>query len=312
MSSTEIVHLTHHDLDALGCMLNLEIATPGIPKKTFHTNYVDIEEVISDVCEYISLNSPKLLVISDISFSRHKHLLLRLQNQNIKAIFIDHHRYTDSFFDDIHIKIHHNNNKSAAKITQEVFKTLGKNKNLDTLTNLIDVFDIWQDTREEFKSTLTINSYFWEKVNKKGLDNFYYDVLDNNYKLPHDFVQFYKENIREAQEKVQKARDKKLIMSDGFITTVFMDEFFNEVLYEEFKKGVQFVVIANSYGIVRYRFSNHSRLSDEIKIQIKKELLPDPNIGHLNAFGDKIPNHNFDKIMEKVKEVYYIINKYNN
>ena len=36
---TELVVMTHHDLDALGCMLNIEYKMPGIPKKYFHTNY---------------------------------------------------------------------------------------------------------------------------------------------------------------------------------------------------------------------------------------------------------------------------------
>jgi len=34
------------------------------------------------------------------------------------------------------------------------------------------------------------------------------------------------------------------------------------------------------------------------------------NIGHLNAFSDKIKNSNFDKIMEKVKQVHDIVEVY--
>lgn len=306
-----IVHFTHHDLDALGCCLHLDYATPGIKKKTFHTNYRDIEEKTSEVYDYCIENKPKLLLITDISFASSKLQLKKLEEilSLTKVILLDHHEYPENFFNDIKIKSVIDITKSATKITQEKLKTKGKNKNLDALSDMINIFDIWLSKEKSFGISLALNSYFWRLNDKLSIEQILEKIKNNDYKPP-KFKEFYKNNMEKVIPFLKKSREKKLITSDGFFTVAFIDDYFNEVLYEEFNSGVEFVMIANSYGITRFRFNTSGKLTRKQKEEIKLKLIGTLDIGHLNAFSDKIQNSNFDKIMARVEEVYKIVDKY--
>lgn len=306
-----IVHFTHHDLDALGCMLHLDIATPNSKKTHFHTNYLNMQEKVSDVYDYCYLNKPDLLIISDISFSTNKNELYKLQEilDICPIIFIDHHEYEENFFDDIRIPYFHDITKSATKITQEVFKTKGKNKNLDALSDIINSFDIWLQNESNFKVSMALNDYFWTVNEKLSLENMMFRFKENDYKPP-NFKTFFEKYNADFKQKYESFKKRKLITSDGFFAVCFVDEYFNEILYEEFTKGVEFVFIANSYGITRFRFNSFGKLTRPQKEEIKLKLIGTLNIGHLNAFSDKIQNSNFDKIMNKVKEVHNILEQY--
>lgn len=306
----EIAHSTHHDLDAVGCMLHLDYATPKAHKTTFSTNYRDIEEKVSDVYDFCTRNNPDLLVISDVSFANNKSLLYKLQSLDISMVFIDHHEYPEGFFDDISIPYHHDIAKSATKISQEVFRTKGKNKNLDILSDLINNYDIWVSSAKSFPVSIAINDYFWEIQNEvNSLDIIMQRIKDVGYNLP-NFSKWYIDYQQRMTSTLKKNYDKKLIMSDNFFCAAFVDDFFNEILYKEFAKGTSFVMIANSYGIVRYRFRKDCNLTRRHKELIKMRLIGTLENGHLNAFSDKIQNHNFNKIMDKVKEVHNIVQQY--
>jgi oligoribonuclease NrnB/cAMP/cGMP phosphodiesterase (DHH superfamily) len=312
--SNEILHFTHSDLDALGCMLHLEYALPTTPKQVFHTSYLDIEEKTTEVIDYAQKHFPKMLLISDISFTQSKHLLLRLQELSklgITIILLDHHAYPDDFFDGITIKYVHDISKSATKICQEFFKTEGKNESLDKLSDIINAFDIWLDKTPLFHTGMILNDWFWQKIkfgnNITSIEGLMNQIVANNYKILPDFKPFAIEHVASAKTFIDKAKEKNLIASDGFMTVAFCDEYFNDILYEEFSRGIDFVVIANSYGITRFRFNTKANLSTEQKLEIKGQLIKDVNIGHLNAFSDKIQNSNFDKIMTRIQEVSKII-----
>lgn len=306
-----IVHYSHNDLDALGCCLNLDCATPGIKKKTFHTNYRDIEEITSDVYDYCFENKPKLLLITDVSFSQSKNQLKKLEDilEICPVVLLDHHEYSEGFFDNIKVKYIHDTTKSATKITQEFLKTQGKNKNLDLLSDIINTFDVWLSQDKSFKLSLTINNYFWKVNEKMSMSQLVEIIKNNDYKLP-NFKEFYEINTSNFKEFIKKSREKKLVTSDGFFTVAFVDEFFNEILYEEFESGVEFIFIANSYGITRFRFNSNGKLTTEQKNEIKTKLVGSTDIGHLNAFSAKIKDSNFDKIMSRVEEVHGIVEQY--
>jgi len=307
----DIVHLTHNDLDALGCMMVLSIIHPFENTKTFHTDYKNISDIVDDVELFLQKETPKLLLITDISFNQNKNLLQKLQKynkRNIKVVFIDHHHYDKGFFDDINIPIIHNEAKSASKLTQEFFKV--NHPNLNKLINIINIFDIWLMKDKNFRQSIILNNYFWDKVNKIGINNLAYNIILNNYKLSPDFKSFCILNKDNANKQIKKIRDKGLVKSDGFITLMFCDNFFNELLFEEFNKGVQFVAIANSYGIIRFRLPSVSNIPEDTKIEIKNKLLNGVNVGHLNAYSKKIPNHDFEKIMNEMERVYNIVNQY--
>jgi len=305
------VHFTHNDLDAIGCMLHLHAATINTTKITFCTNYRDLDEKASRVIEYCTNNPIEILVISDISFASHKELLLSLQDlqKYCKVLFIDHHEYPSDFFDDITMTYRHDISKSATSIMRDFFSTT--NEQLNALSELIEIFDIWIDTNTQFPLAVALNEYFQQSLRTKDILSIYESIIRNNYKLPSDFVNWYKQYKLDYTSFIDTLKRKNLLMSDGFFTVVFTDEYFNEILLEEFRNGTSFALIANSYGIVRYRF-NTAKLNRESKEAIKLKLIGTLDIGHLNAFSDKIQNSNFNKIMDKVQEVHHLLEAYKN
>jgi len=306
------VNLNHNDLDALGCVLHLNEKTPNINKKYFYTNYRDLEEKVSDVYDFCFMNKPDLLLITDISFSSHKHLLKKLEEVKkiCPVVLIDHHAYEDSFFDEFDFPIYHDVTKSATLICEEYFKT--SNKSLNTLSRLINTFDIWDMKSPKFRVSLSLNNFFNKKTGNITIDEYANTIKNDGYRLP-ELKEFIKQDIETSKTKIEDFKKRKLITSDGFFTVAFVDEYFNEILYEQFLKyKVEFVLIANSYGITRFRFNALGKFNTQQKEEIKQKLIGTLNIGHLNAFSDKIQNSNFDKIMKKVEEVYNILSNYKN
>lgn len=308
-----ILHMTHHDLDALGCILS--VCTLNYNQEIFSTNYVNMREVTDNLVNACSKTYVKMILITDISFSGNKEILIELENLakkiNVSIVLIDHHVYPDNFFKDFkYLKIIHDIKHSASYLTQQFLRTKGKSSHLDNIIDLCDTYDIWQSSKPNFVLSMALNSYYWENVIKTSLQDFAFKICNNNFKIPSDFKNFYKNYLIDSKAKIQSFRKRNLITSDGFFSVAFVDEYFTEVLFEEFSKNVQFVMIANSYGITRFRFKDDSVLSRKTKEKIKLELLGTLEIGHLNAFSDKIKNSNFDKIMDRVKSVYNIVEKY--
>jgi hypothetical protein len=315
--NNEIVVFGHHDLDQLGCMLNIEIALPDIPKTFFHTNYKDIVEISHEVEDYIKSHSVKLLMITDVSFADNKQLLVSLircaNDLNLKVIYLDHHVYPEGFFDEFKMSHVHDITKSATQITYEFFdNSKHNNDNLNALTYLIDTFDIWQMQRLDFKVASNLNDYFMDYIRRDGKSiGYLFDVISQNgYNLPNDYDDSINDFNTKSELAVQKARDKGLIHCDGFTTIAFVDEYFNDILYEEFsQKKIEVVLIANSYGIIRVRFNSLGNLKKETKEKIKFDLGCD-DTGHLNAFPILIKNPNFNKIIQEIKQISSIINKH--
>lgn len=308
----EIVHFTHNDLDAMGCIINLNYAMPDIKKTIFHTNYQDLNEKVHDVIEYIHKHPVSLLVISDISFAQSKHELLHIQEvvQNqigVKILYFDHHTYADNFFEDITFRYYHELTKSATLIMNKAFNV--NNEKLNQLSQLINDFDIWVEDAKTFSVSLGINDWFWNELKYQSIDNLAYSITNNDFSLPDTFVQYYKAYQAKFKNKLDSLKAKKLFINDGFTALVFTDDYFNEALYESFhinKNQIAFIV--NSYGIIRIRFATVDCLSTEIKEKIKFAIMGTLEHGHLNAFSIKVKNSNFEKLMTKVQELTQIVN----
>ena len=307
----DIVHFTHNDLDAIGCMLNLHIATPNFTKITYHTNYKDIVQKSNDIMTYITQNNISTLVITDISFSENKEILEEFwkvcQRYNINMIHIDHHIYPDNFFDDIKWIYRHDISKSATILTQEFFKTKGINKSLDNLSDIINVFDIWLQTDKLFPSSLKLDWGFHIYIENKSLDILCAEIIDNNYKLPSQYIKILEPYNETVVSKIQNYRKRNLITNDGFVTLAFVDDIYNNILYEEFSKKIPIIVIINSYGIIRFRFNSVYELPLKTRQTIRSIILKDKIIGHINAFSIKVENSNFNKIMDKIKDIITIL-----
>lgn len=310
MKNKTIVVLGHNDLDQLGCVLHINYRLPDNKKKYFYTNYRDLEQKVSEAYAYCFLERPSLLLITDISFSNHKHLLKKLEDvkQICPVVLLDHHAYQDGFFDDISISVYHDIEKSATKICEEYFRT--NNANLNKISKLINAYDIWLMKSPIFRVSMNLNNFFYKKTENISIDQYAEQIRKDNYTLP-GFKEFLIEDTKLSNTKIENFKKRKLITHIGpKFTVAFVDEYFNEILFEEFSKDAEFVMIANSYGITRFRFNAFGNLTTKQKEEIKIKLIGTLDIGHLNAFSDKIIDSNFDKIMAKVEEGYNIVKPY--
>lgn len=305
--SNELVIFTHNDLDALGSMLNIEYKFPNIEKKYFFTNYGNLDKIADEIEDYILSNNIKHIIMADVSFATNKDALRRIYNlmKDNYIIHIDHHEYPDNFWDEFpKMKVIHDKSKCAAKLCNEFFQNTGKNKNLDKLTYLTDVYDIWQSKNKHFDIAQSLNDYFWTYDITILKDK----IINNNYKLPGDFFQVTA-NIKKTYEaEIQNYEKRNLIHRFNDITVAFVDEFFNPILIKEMKNGQNFVINSTTWGLVKVRINNDVDLCTKKKKQIMKEITGSDDIGHENAFTYKIQDKiNFERIMEEIKHVVNVI-----
>jgi len=304
---SELIVGTHNDLDALGSMLNIEFAYPNIKKKYFHTNYADIPKFVDEMIVYAQQNGIKGFLLPDVSFSDNKDSLRKLYNAG-KVVVIDHHMYPEGFWDEFpEMTIVHDKTKSATKLCNEYFKNTGKNKHLDQLTTVIDIYDIWQKDEKAFSFSQDLNEYFWHKVRATSIETLLNEIVDVDYNLPSDFTGVV-QNIKETYTKaMDEYETRKLIHRSGDITICFIDDWFNQVMLKEHENNQNFVIGINSYGITRIRINQDSPYSVEQINKLRLALTGNAEYGHLHAFTYKVDN-GLDNLMKEAQRIVESIN----
>ena len=299
----EIVLLNHNDSDAIGCLTSIYEALPDIKITMFETNYQNIYEVADEMKRYIEQHQIKVLFVTDVSFSDTKPLLLELSTYCPKFLWIDHHHYPDGFFDDLTFKYVYDHKKSASLLTYEYFKLNERQDEravkLGKLIRLINAYDIWLKDTPEFQHGFNLNNYSMQY----GVEQFATMLYNSGYKLPDNYLSWVQNYNTRFQEHYQKLQNKQLVFRANHISVVFSDEFIPEIVFEEHKHSMA-VMVANSYGLLRFRL-NQDNFPDELKHKIKDQITP---VGHLNAFTIKI-NKGFDNIMKEIQVYTTLISK---
>jgi hypothetical protein len=303
--SNELVVFTHNDLDALGCMLNIEYKWPQVKKKYFHTNYANIDKIVQEIVDYQKANGSTHLIMPDVSFSDNKESLKILYNAFEHCTHIDHHMYPDGFWDEFpNMKVQWDKTKSATLICNEYLGNKGKNSNLDKLSMIIDVYDIWQDQHPAFSISQDMNEYFWHCANQESIEIMMKRFISNDYGLPIDYS-IVTEAIRDKYENAIDSYEKRnLIHRADKITIAFVNDWFNQILIREMQDGQEFVIGANSNGIIKIRINQRVPYTVQQLNKIREILTGNPEYGHLHAFTYKVNGTvDFNSIMEEVKKV---------
>lgn len=299
----ELVVFTHSDLDAAGCVLNIEFKLPSIPKKYFYTNYGDIEKITQEVIQYIKENNIQSLLMADVSFATNKECLAEIMELGIDVTLIDHHQYPEDFFSDFpSLKLIHDTSKSATLLCNEYLKNTGKNENLDKLTKIIDVYDIWQINDPKFNFAQDLNEYFW----RYSIPVFCKGVQEAGWNLPHDFLPVVRHIRQEYTNGIKDYEERGLIQRGGKITLCFGHDWFNQILIREMNQGQDFVIGLSSYGIIKVRISEKADYTNEQKRFLMKELTGKIT-GHENAFTYKMKSVSFDKLINESQRIAKII-----
>jgi oligoribonuclease NrnB/cAMP/cGMP phosphodiesterase (DHH superfamily) len=302
--SEELIVFTHNDLDALGCMLNIEFKMPGIKKKYYHTNYKNIPDIVDQIEAHIKEHGNTHILMPDVSFSDNKEHLRRLYTLG-KCTHIDHHLYPDGFWDEFpDMKVVWDKTKSATLLCNEFFQNTGKNQSLDNLTHLIDVYDLWQTKSKYFGLSQDLNEYVW--THDLGLLS--QKIVENDFNLPADF----KDTVHGIREKYTKDiadfRARGLVQRSGDVTFAFVNDWFNQVLIEEMNNGVNVVVGISKFGITKVRINQDSDFTKEQLDRMRLELTGTSNIGHNLAFTYKCDTpKGFESLIDEAKKISCVI-----
>lgn len=312
--NNELIVFLHNDLDAAGCILNIEFKFPFTKKKYFFTNYGNLDKIVSDIEEYVKDNGyiHKNILIADVSFATNRDALIKLNNLfKGSKIIIDHHMYPDNFWNEFQeFKIIWDTEKSATLLCNEHFKNKGKNKNLDILSNIIDVYDLWQVNHKYFDFSQNLNEYFWTY----DISEFCSVVKLNNYNLPDDFSEKVKSINDKIKSDIEDYKNRKLIYRVDKLSILFVQNWFNQINIQEMKEGQNIVLGITPFGIIRFRINENAPYSNKQKIKFRELLSGESNTGHLNAFTFKIKGSNskqstFDELMNEVKRIIKIVSE---
>ena len=310
----ELIVFTHNDADALGCVLNIEHKFPNVEKKYFYTNYANIDEIVDQIIEFKNQSNSQHIIIADVSFSDNKSSLAKLYDVFKSCTHIDHHMYPDGFWDDFpNMKVFWDKSRSATQICHDVF---GNDVDqLTKLSKLIDVYDLWQEKHEMFNISQDLNEYFWHRVrvgnNPVSIESLAKEIVARDFKLPEDFIR----TVRMIKEKytaaIENYEERGLIKRAGEITICFIDDYFNQVLLKELAQGKNFVIGANSYGIIRIRVNRECPYTEEQLNKVRFDLTGNAEYGHLHAFTYRINGAaSFEKLVEEVKKITQVIDKH--
>jgi oligoribonuclease NrnB/cAMP/cGMP phosphodiesterase (DHH superfamily) len=307
MKHNRIVVFTHNDLDALGSMLNIEYKLPNVEKKYFHTNYANIPQIVDQIFAHLSVFDVDFILIPDVSFATDKESLTRLYESGQKIIHIDHHLYPDGFWDDYpDMTVVWDKTKSATKLCNEYFGNTGKNANLDKLTSIIDVYDLWKIDSSYFGVAQDFNNYFWEV----GIEWLCNEIVSRDFKLPENFKDIVDNFNWRCKNTIQYYEDSKKIMRSGPVTFSLTNEFFNQINLKEMENGQQVVVGINDYGIVRCRLNQKSIFTDEQIDDIRFKISGEKETGHKHAFTFKIDIKTPSDAFAEVQRIAKILGEY--
>lgn len=298
--SNELLIFTHNDLDAMGCMLNIEFKWPTVEKKYFYTNYQNIDQIVDSIIAHAEVHGNTHLLITDVSFADNKSALTRCYDYFDHVTHIDHHLYPEGFWDCYpKMKVVWDKTKCATLLCNEYFGNVGLNSNLDKLSQLIDIYDIWQTNHPAFKNTMDLNEYFW----KHDIYDLCQAIVKNDFKLPPNYLETVQHIQNEYNTAIAGYEENKLIQRNGPITICFINDWFNQVLVSEMEKGQDFVIGINAYGIVRVRIRAEADYSVQEKNKLRLLLTGTENIGHMNAFTFKRGKEmtSFDDLIEEAK-----------
>lgn len=309
-SAKELIVFTHNDLDMAGCVMNIEFKFPETKKKYFFTNYQNIDEQVDAIIQHANTR-PGLIthvIVADVSFSDNKPALRALY-ANFTVIHIDHHMYPAGFWDEFpNMRVVWDDEKSASLLCNEFFGNAGQNQNLDNLTKIIDIYDVWQDHHPFFGLAQDLNDYFW----RVGAEKFLTSVLSEErmFKLPLDFKEVVEGIHKENDEAIRRIESEGLIQRSGELTIIYTAEKFNRVMLREMHVFEQtFVVGISNFGIVRIRVNRAAQIPPGILDSIRERLTGNINHGHAHAFTYKSSEETPDGILREAQKVATVISE---
>lgn len=271
----QTLHISHNDLDGLGCGVLIKKFMPG-NIKTAYLGYDDIDRYIEENYHYYDR-----IIITDVS---PQYGTVEMLAGEKDVLIIDHHASSDAL-KDFHFT-HHDITKCATMLTYEYLLQKGfKAEEYEEFACCINDVDMWFLKREDsLKMSVLFNLMGITRMEERFLSTPYTTFTDTE-KLMITLEEERRDNyIKKAMRNIETIKDK-----DGLtVTVVFAESYASELGNYIISEDISdYVMLINAQ-------SKKVSLRSRKDVDIRHIAERNGGGGHKNAAAFSIKNETFD------------------
>ncbi len=271
----QTLHISHNDLDGLGCGVLIKKFMPG-NIKTAYLGYDDIDRYIEENYHYYDR-----IIITDVS---PQYGTVEMLAGEKDVLIIDHHASSDAL-KDFHFT-HHDITKCATMLTYEYLLQKGfKAEEYEEFARCINDVDMWFLKREDsLKMSVLFNLMGITRMEERFLSTPYTTFTDTE-KLMITLEEERRDNyIKKAMRNIETIKDK-----DGLtVTVVFAESYASELGNYIISEDISdYVMLINAQ-------SKKVSLRSRKDVDIRHIAERNGGGGHKNAAAFSIKNETFD------------------
>lgn len=271
----QTLHISHNDLDGLGCGVLIKKFMPG-NIKTAYLGYDDIDRYIEENYHYYDR-----IIITDVS---PQYGTVEMLAGEKDVLIIDHHASSDAL-KDFHFT-HHDITKCATMLTYEYLLQKGfKAEEYEEFARCINDVDMWFLKREDsLKMSVLFNLMGITRMEERFLSSPYTTFTDTE-KLMITLEEERRDNyIKKAMRNIETIKDK-----DGLtVTVVFAESYASELGNYIISEDISdYVMLINAQ-------SKKVSLRSRKDVDIRHIAERNGGGGHKNAAAFSIKNETFD------------------
>lgn len=271
----QTLHISHNDLDGLGCGVLIKKFMPG-NIKTAYLGYDDIDRYIEENYHYYDR-----IIITDVS---PQYGTVEMLAGEKDVLIIDHHASSDAL-KDFHFT-HHDITKCATMLTYEYLLQKGfKAEEYEEFARCINDVDMWFLKREDsLKMSVLFNLMGITRMEERFLSTPYTTFTDTE-KLMITLEEERRDNyIKKAMRNIKTIKDK-----DGLtVTVVFAESYASELGNYIISEDISdYVMLINAQ-------SKKVSLRSRKDVDIRHIAERNGGGGHKNAAAFSIKNETFD------------------
>lgn len=271
----QTLHISHNDLDGLGCGVLIKKFMPG-NIKTAYLGYDDIDRYIEENYHYYDR-----IIITDVS---PQYGTVEMLAGEKDVLIIDHHASSDAL-KDFHFT-HHDITKCATMLTYEYLLQKGfKAEEYEEFARCINDVDMWFLKREDsLKMSVLFNLMGITRMEERFLSTPYTTFTDTE-KLIITLEEERRDNyIKKAMRNIETIKDK-----DGLtVTVVFAESYASELGNYIISEDISdYVMLINAQ-------SKKVSLRSRKDVDIRHIAERNGGGGHKNAAAFSIKNETFD------------------
>ncbi|NCQ52082.1 hypothetical protein GW796_09345 [archaeon] len=292
----KIRHLSHWDLDGITSVINV---LNFIPKNADYqwkaSGYTKIDKLIDEIDKDFDV-----LFITDLNYTEQQ--LRKIgsfkTDKNI-IIYIDHHVYEFDVHDlceKLHITLKLDSSKCACIQLYE-FLNNSKISHLYELNRIVNIYDIWDTSNEDFmKLSYPLNALFWKYNAEKFIEKF-----KNGYHLDEEDNLILEKNTNERTAYLKDSMSNHSYIYNNLLIIMnaniyFVNDF--TIFYPEY----DVYLILNGFKDSQFTFS--LRISNKINLtthEIHDRIMKEVKIisgGHEKTSGIAVSESDIEQFME--------------